>query len=503
MVFRRWMLVTASLVTVIAMGGLTHPGAAAAERSLAPAATQCAKPSGALHVRGVRVYDASGKQFISYGVTLAGLAYPSYATLMPAEEAAIVASATTWCANTVRLQVGQDLLVGADGKHFSQTFMNAVATEVTLAEKYGLAVVLNPQTEAFGGEPAPTAATIAFWQVMANAYGHDPKVIFDVFNEPRTVVGTCDTPSNWQLWQRGGVYKGKRYLGEQQLVSSVRGADKAPNLIWVEPSCGSFQSLRTHLLTGTDIVYSMHHPTGPPHSPGTWDSDYGFLLENNIAPVVEGEWTNYSSSRGECWADAPVAVPRYLAWLTRHGIGMSGWSLVKGVLIESDNPSDPTVIRSDWRCANGLNEGAGALLMAWFNRQNKISELVNQAHGLCLDAASQHDDSSGDRVQLLTCDGADNQFWSLAGSGPSYAIVNEAHGLCLDAASQHDGSGGDKVQLWNCNGGSNQQWTAGPGHIFRNGAHHLCLDAQSQHDGSDGDFIQLWRCNGLINQEWN
>jgi hypothetical protein len=37
-------------------------------------------------------------------------------------------------------------------------------------------------------------------------------------------------------------------------------------------------------------------------------------------------------------------------------------------------------------------------------------------------------------------------------------IVNSAHGLCLDAVAGGDGTSGDKVQLWQDNGGAQQLW---------------------------------------------
>jgi hypothetical protein len=41
------------------------------------------------------------------------------------------------------------------------------------------------------------------------------------------------------------------------------------------------------------------------------------------------------------------------------------------VLAASANLADPTVIRSDWACVNtGLDEGAGAAIMAWFRQHN-------------------------------------------------------------------------------------------------------------------------------------
>jgi hypothetical protein len=100
-------------------------------------------------------------------------------------------------------------------------------------------------------------------------------------------------------------------------------------------------------------------------------------VNKNIAPVVDGEWTNYASgTKGECWQDAPTAVPAFLTYLQNHKIGMTAWTLRQGVLAESATLSDPTHIQSNWDCVdniNGLtgpNEGAGNQIMNWFIRQN-------------------------------------------------------------------------------------------------------------------------------------
>ena len=55
-------------------------------------------------------------------------------------------------------------------------------------------------------------------------------------------------------------------------------------------------------------------------------------------------------------------------------VGMTGYQLANGLLIESRNLSDPTHIYTagtkKWRCAKGLNEGAGTLVMSWYKQQN-------------------------------------------------------------------------------------------------------------------------------------
>ena len=67
-------------------------------------------------------------------------------------------------------------------------------------------------------------------------------------------------------------------------------------------------------------MYALHHPAGPPGT-ASWDADFGYLVTMGIAPVVDGEWTNYEPAttvnpmpvRSSCWPDAPTSVPEYSA----------------------------------------------------------------------------------------------------------------------------------------------------------------------------------------------
>ena len=72
--------------------------------------------------------------------------------------------------------------------------------------------------------------------------------------------------------------------------------------------------------------------------------------------MIETEWTNYASTRS-CWANAPKSVPRFLAYLARRHLGLMAWTLSLGVLVESGNLADPTRIKSNWACKNGLDQG--------------------------------------------------------------------------------------------------------------------------------------------------
>ena len=310
-----------------------------------------------------------------YGITVPGLAIRKYRPFLALDDAKIKATATSWCANTVRLQISQANLVGANGQTVSRSFLRAVEGEVKVAERSHLVVVLNAQTVGAGNQPAPTKATVLFWKHLSRVYRHDPQVIFDLFNQPRiSTQPRCGNTQDWRIWHSGGVFRGHRYIGMQALVRDLR-ADGGRNLIWVEGPCfaNSLSGLRSHLIKGRNIVYAFEHPRGI-HDGAQWYADFGWVVFKHIAPVVGAEWTNYAAAKSECWPDAPKAVPAFLRYLARRGVGLIGYQLKKGLLIRTTNLADPTHIntsgRRKWRCANGLDQGAGAELLRWFQHQN-------------------------------------------------------------------------------------------------------------------------------------
>lgn len=377
-------LAGAGLVGLAAAAALSAPAAGVAGPRRAPAAATgaCGKAQGPFHVKGTQVIGKGGKAFIPYGITVAGLFYPPgySASTRKADLAKIAATATLWCANTVRLQISQAALVGPKP---ITGFMQDIEKEVSTAESYHLVVVLNDQTELDPGDPPlPTNATLTFWQRLADRYRKDPQVIFDVYNEPRIKVrGVCGSSAAWRAWQQGTG----SFLGMQRLVTRVTQDEKPnyENLLWVEGPCyaNSLSLVRSFPVTSKKplMVYDFHHPApngGPTHNPAQWYADFGFLVKNHIHAVVAGEWTNYAPPKGvkrtECWADAPTAAPRFLSYLRGLRIGMTAFDLGKGLLIESNNLGDPTVFRSDWNCQakKSLDEGAGSLIMNWYKKQN-------------------------------------------------------------------------------------------------------------------------------------
>ena len=284
------------------------------------------------------------------GLTIATL--QNWVLYLQSAEAEIRA-AKAWHINTVRLQIVQDKMTGADGASFSPRYMAAVATIVRYALAHHLFVVLNAQTEISMGfvrnEALPGRATFAFWRHMAAFYGHNPRVVFDLFNEPRSCT--------WAQWR----------AAMQPLVDYVRSLGSR-NQLWVEGINWGSTLGGLPLLHGQGIVYSFHHPGSPwpctptacdaprrlPVSVATWDAAFGRLATAGV-PVVDGEFANFIG--GYYWPRATQWVARYFEYLHYHRIGVVAWSLQPGIMTATN--SETTAVSEP--------QGAGRLFWRYFH----------------------------------------------------------------------------------------------------------------------------------------
>jgi hypothetical protein len=380
-------LVLAPLLVVLLIMPLGEAATPAAK------ASSCGKAVGPFTVHGTKVLAANGSPFLSYGMSVSGLQEGNWAGLVTGDMEKIAAIANDWCANTVRIQVNQDLLIGPTGTTWDPQYMAAIESEINLAKDYGLVVVLNDETN-FSPlnvrhyQAGPTPGTLVFWKDMTKLYGNDPQIIFDLYNEPRTSVPYMPDSTLWRLWLDGGTFKKVHYsFGMAYLAYYVRYIAGAHNLFWIEgPRYSlSFEGMiRYHaLIHVSNIVYSVHHAQGA-HNRSAWYAAFGYLVVDGIAPVVDGEFTNYEPHPnpaldlipGYCWYDAPTAVPKFLNYLTSLGIGMDAYQLVPGWLIASNRRlgSPTTMNPKTWSCQPDREpqpgQSAGAMIMNYFEQRN-------------------------------------------------------------------------------------------------------------------------------------
>lgn len=338
-------------------------------------AAACGGTTGPLITSGGQL-EAGGHPWVPYGVTVSGLEHPlgryardpaagTWKRYVASDLAQIQAARDAWCSNVIRIQVDQQEVI-----HRNADFMADLKKEVDKAESLNMAVAINDQSE-WDSRGYPdnyqSSMTGSFWrEITAVGYGKDDRIIFDLFNEP-------GMNWSWSAW----------HDRTRAVVNEIRD-NGANNMIWAEGPQGAqtLEGVGSHRVADSNIVYEIHHPY-PPRDAASWERDYYGSSAPGSYPVIDGEWTNWSAARGECWPDAPTAVPKYLSWLTRHHIGMTVWDLgwdgspgaygsnyVGPAVLSVGSYGTPVSFHKNWACTDGLNQGAGRQIMDWYHAQN-------------------------------------------------------------------------------------------------------------------------------------
>jgi len=370
-------LVTGLLVLAAGAGCTAAHPAASPSAAPPPTAAHCSAPDPAnpvfSHTSGNHLISTRGQVMMPYGVTVFGLALRDWRAKEAQDDRQIRAAITLWCANYIRLQVAPAGLLSATPD--DAAYLAAVRSEVQLALSYDGNVILTAQTEKWPGrQPArnPTQQTIRFWRVLAPVYAHNPRVWFDLFNEPRLrTAGRM-----WDVWQNGATIGGVRYVGMQQLVSAVRAAAGDTNLILAEGplAAQTLSEVGSHRLTGANVAYAVH-PYGQ-RTPAEWARHFGQAAAT--LPVVADEWSYSPFARHHlCGANPAGWVPEFFAYLRSRQLGLGVWGLVPGVLVTSTVTFMPTRITGTFTCLHGAAAGT-----ALANAAQNGSRAIPQAQGV-------------------------------------------------------------------------------------------------------------------------
>jgi hypothetical protein len=325
--------------------------------------------SGSYKVVGNKIIGPTGAQFVPEGITIFGLSEQNWQSNVSTDEQKIAAIAGFWHGNTVRVQVAPTDLSGADGA----AFLSAVNKEVSYSLSLGLDVWISAQYEHTSDISMPDQSTLAFWQKVAAIYKSNPRVWFDLFNEPRLSLGSKSQAALWNIWQNGGTHRG--YVGMQQLVNAIRSTG-AMNIILAEGMefARSLALLPSHVLQGSNIVYEVHGYFVNPgfNTAASWPANWGNL--SSRFAIVVGEWSEFESQTHDCVSDPRTLVPEFLDYLSSHDIGLIAWQLGPGILINGTNLRDPTTFSptTPYKCSDGVKaanqQGAGAMVLAYFSK---------------------------------------------------------------------------------------------------------------------------------------
>jgi hypothetical protein len=230
--------------------------------------------------------------------------------------------------------------------------------------------------------------SIAFWISMAKAFGSNPAVIFDLFNEPypadRSESAAFETLLDGAPQSVISCNDGKTKIpyswtsaGMQTLVDAVRNAG-AINLLMVAGAGGATD------LSGFTTAGGAHFPVDPMgniaaswHAYGVSSADYTMhnatwsgninptaiaeqLLHQGI-PVIVGE-VGDKSSNGT--AAAPV-ITHITSWADSHGVSVLAWTW--NVWNDaSGNPGKENMLIKN--AAGTPTDGEGAVFKQWLSR---------------------------------------------------------------------------------------------------------------------------------------
>jgi len=254
-----------------------------------------------------------------------------------------------WGANAVRIATNQDFLL-VDSSCFAESYLSdSLDSAVTAAHKAGLNVIFDLHwndggvagTCATGPQEMADTRSLKFWQIMANHYKNDPRVFFELFNEPQDI--------SWSCWLNGcttcGLAGCNTWVGMQQMYNTVRLAG-FNNLVimgginWAYDLSG----VPDNLPSGFNIVYATHVRSSEP--PSSWSASFGFLTSTR--PVVATDFADDTSASGYVtsmldYFDAPDSN-------TRNRMGWTGWAWN-----DPGNHTFPSII-ADW---NGTPDTIG------------------------------------------------------------------------------------------------------------------------------------------------
>jgi endoglucanase len=317
-------------------------------------ATQAALP-GWLHTDGGSIVTADGSPYVIKAVSWFGLETGNCAPhgLWSISLDAGLAQIAGWGFNTIRLPYSNECLASpasssvnayANPTLASLTPLLLMDAFVQRAKAYGLNVILDrhrpgseAQSELWYTERFPESTWISDWQMLAQRYAGESSVIgFDLHNEPHGSAcwGCGDAAVDWQA---AATRAGDAVLAvNPELLIIVEGVERQNDgsYTWWGGGLADAGSDPVTLSVPDRVVYSPHDypasiypqewftsPDYPANLPAFWDSQWGYLAKEGIAPVLVGEFGSKLQTDGDrAWFENIVA------YLAGSGMSFSYWS---------------------------------------------------------------------------------------------------------------------------------------------------------------------------------
>ncbi|MCS5733661.1 cellulase family glycosylhydrolase [Herbiconiux daphne] len=348
-------------------GGSTGAPTAGSDRSGAGAASV----AGWLHTDGATIEREDGSPFVIKAIAWFGMETSNCAPhgLWSISLDAGLAQIASMGFNTIRLPFSNECLAAA---HSTSIDANANPGLVDLsplqlmdvvvqsAKGYGLSVILDrhrpdsgAQSELWYTDRFSEATWIADWTMLAERYASEPAVIgFDLHNEPHGTAcwGCGDEAVDWRA---AATRAGDAVLAvNPRLLIVVEGVEQQGDgsRTWWGGGLADVAAAPVALSVADRVVYSPHdYPASifsqawfaaadyPANLPGVWDANWGYLVTENIAPVLVGEFgTKLQTASDRAWLGALVD------YLAVNALSFSYWSF-------NPNSGDTGgIVQDDW-----------------------------------------------------------------------------------------------------------------------------------------------------------
>ncbi len=272
-------------------------------------------------VSGNKIINQAGQQVLLHGVDRPSMEWSCNGQTVTGGPGPIPASDFTtmrndWNANAVRVPLDQDFWLSGAAKYCS-TYESNVATLVKNAQATGLIVILdlhwsdegNLANASPGQQCMADQNSVTFWQQVANIYKSNPRVWFELYNEPHDI--------SWSDWLNGGEDCGYQTVGMQQLYNAVRGAG-AKNIIIAGGNQWASSLNGMPMLNGSNVAYAIHiYRQTASWSTAGWDSQFN-NVENKV-PVISTEF-------GDQVCDGQGFDQALLNYFRAHKVGYTAWA---------------------------------------------------------------------------------------------------------------------------------------------------------------------------------
>ena len=339
-----------------------------------------------LHTSGNKILDASDKVVGLSGLNWFGFETPENAPhgLEVRNWKAILSQIRSKGYNVIRLPFSNAMLkrgVMPSGINYTinpelegLTSLQVMDKIIAGAETRGLKIILDNHRSTSGGGPEsgglwytsayPESSWIADWKRLALRYKYRDAVIgMDLRNEPYGACWGCGDPS--KDWRLAAEKAGNAILSvNTNVLIIVEGVSEYNGqYTWWGGNLMGAKNHPVRLDVPDRLVYSTHEypetvyrqpwfsdSNYPDNLPAVWDKYWGYLVKEDIAPVLIGEFgTKYETAKDQQWLQA------FRRYIRLNKLSWTFWSL---------NPNS--------------GDTGGLLLDNWLSVHSKKQEILKQ-----------------------------------------------------------------------------------------------------------------------------